>query len=72
MAVDSDSTTDRPVVNVSLKAQLEPYEKQIIQQALESCGGNRQLTAGLLCINRTTLFNKMRKYGLLPTSRVAG
>ena len=27
--------------------------------------GNRQETAKALDINRTTLFNKMRKYGLL-------
>ncbi|MEM7518405.1 MAG: helix-turn-helix domain-containing protein [Planctomycetota bacterium] len=28
-------------------------------------GGNRKETACMLGVNRTTLFNKMRKYGLL-------
>ena len=28
-------------------------------------GGNRNATARMLEINRTTLFNKMKKYGLM-------
>ncbi len=48
-----------------LKKALEGPERQLIVRALESCEGNRQETASLLGINRTTLFNKMRKYELL-------
>ena len=38
---------------------------RLIQRALRFTGGNRQMTAELLEVNRTTLFNKMKKYGLL-------
>jgi two-component system response regulator HydG len=58
----------RPHVGVSirpLKEALEGPEKQIILQALEALNWNRQETARMLDINRTTLYKKMKKYGLL-------
>ncbi len=48
-----------------LKEALEEPEKQIIIQALRSLNWNRQETARVLDINRTTLYKKMKKYGLL-------
>jgi transcriptional regulator of acetoin/glycerol metabolism len=39
-------------------------ERQIILEALESQGWNRQNTAAALGINRTTLYKKMKKYGI--------
>ena len=39
-------------------------EKQMIEKALQKFGDNLSLTAQKLGINRTTLYNKMRKYGL--------
>jgi DNA-binding NtrC family response regulator len=48
-----------------LKKALEDPERRIIEHALQMNGGNRQETAKALDINRTTLFNKMRKYELL-------
>jgi two-component system, NtrC family, response regulator AtoC len=48
-----------------LKRTLEVPERWLILRALRHEGGNRQATARLLGINRTTLFNKMRKYDLL-------
>ena len=50
---------------VPLKTALEDPERRIIEHALRVHGGNRQETAKALDINRTTLFNKMRKYDLL-------
>ncbi len=47
-----------------LKKALEEPEKRIIQRTLESCAWNRQSAASLLKINRTTLYMKMKKYGL--------
>ncbi|MCZ6598576.1 MAG: sigma-54 dependent transcriptional regulator [Planctomycetota bacterium] len=47
-----------------LKKALEIPERALILRALEESGGSRKKTAELLVINRTTLFNKMRKYGL--------
>jgi len=48
----------------SLKQALAEPEKQIILAALEANGGNRQATARQLGINRTTLYKKMKRYGL--------
>lgn len=48
-----------------LKTALEDPERRLIEAALRKFGGNRQETAKALDINRTTLFNKMRKYELL-------
>ena len=48
-----------------LKRALEIPEREIIERTLRSHDWNRQRTAQALDINRTTLFNKMRKYGLL-------
>ncbi len=44
-------------------ALLEP-ERQIILAALQANGWNRQKTADLLDINRTTLYKKIKQYGL--------
>jgi len=48
----------------SLKAALEEPEKRIIEAALRAHDWNRQLTAEALEINRTTLYKKMKRYGL--------
>ncbi len=48
-----------------LKQALEEPEKQIIIQTLRALNWNRQDTARVLDINRTTLYKKMKKYGLL-------
>lgn len=50
---------------MSLTEALVEPEKQILRAALARHGGNRQATAEELQINRTTLYKKMRKYGLL-------
>jgi two-component system response regulator AtoC len=55
--------------SLPLKLALEAPERQIIEGALARNGGNRQKTAAMLQINRTTLFNKMKKYGLLGPRR---
>ena len=49
----------------SLKEVLREPEKKIIVGALEQVSWNRKKAASLLNINRTTLYNKMRKYELL-------
>ena len=50
---------------VPLRTALEIPERRIIEHALAVFGGNRQETAAALGINRSTLFNKMRKFDLL-------
>lgn len=54
-----------------LRKALEIPEKRIIERALERNEWNRQRTADMLEVNRTTLFHKMKKYGLLPGSDAA-
>ncbi|QDV50804.1 sigma-54-dependent transcriptional regulator [Gimesia fumaroli] len=48
----------------SLKTALANPERQIIIEALEANGWNRQNTAKALGINRTTLYKKMKKYDI--------
>jgi two-component system response regulator HydG len=48
-----------------LNEALEEPEKRIIIQALQAFNWNRQETAKVLNIDRTTLYKKMKKYGLL-------
>ena len=53
-----------PIDVVTLKqAKAEP-ERRLILQTLEAHHGNRQETAKALGINRTTLYKKMKRYGL--------
>ena len=62
------SITPRPHLPMNirpLKEALEEPEKRIIIQALQALNWNRQETARVLDINRTTLYKKMKKYGLL-------
>ncbi len=56
----------------SLKEALVEPERQIILEALEANGWNRQLTAKALGINRTTLYKKMKKYGISYERQMMG
>lgn len=58
--------------NMSLKDALAEPEKNIIRQALEANQWNRQETAKALQINRTTLFKKMKSYGLYAEAEKLG
>jgi two-component system response regulator HydG len=48
----------------NLKSALALPEKQIILDALGAHGWSRQDTAKALGINRTTLYKKMKKFGI--------
>ncbi len=61
----SSAAAPAPGQTLPLRKALEIPEREIIERTLRSHGWNRQETAAALMINRTTLFNKMRKYGLL-------
>jgi DNA-binding NtrC family response regulator len=56
----------------SLKEALAEPEKNLIRQALEAHHWNRQETAKALQINRTTLFKKMKQYGLYAEAERLG
>jgi sigma-54 specific flagellar transcriptional regulator A len=55
---------DFPDQGVKLKQHLLNIEKTIIQQALEKANGNVSQAARLLSLQRTTLIEKINKYGL--------
>ncbi|MCA8953375.1 MAG: sigma-54-dependent Fis family transcriptional regulator [Planctomycetes bacterium] len=61
-AVAAPTADDGPIL--PLKKALELPEKLHIERALAHCDGNRERTAKLLDINRSTLFQKLRKYGI--------
>jgi len=60
---------DRPM---SLKEAVDRMEESFIRQALEANHWNRQETAKALQINRTTLFKKMKRYGLYTEAEQLG
>jgi len=47
-----------------LKKALQLPEKELIVRALKAHHGSRQATAQALGINRTTLYKKMKRYGI--------
>ncbi len=47
-----------------LKEAMAGPERRIIEHALAHCGGNRERAAQVLGINRSTLFHKLRKFGI--------
>ena len=53
----------------TLREALAIPEREILRIALELQGGHRQATARMLGVNRSTLFNKMRRHGLLGHPR---
>ena len=58
--------------HTNLKEALAGPEKDIIRQALQANHWNRQATARALAINRTTLFKKMKHYGLYAEAERLG
>jgi len=60
-----------PASPMPLSKALEEPEKQIILAALEANDWNRQQTASQLGINRTTLYKKIKQYGLEELGRTA-
>lgn len=60
-SADAAPTVFQPM---ALEAALEGPERRIIEAALRANRWNRQRTAAQLEINRTTLYKKMKKYGL--------
>ena len=55
----------------TLKEALEGPERQIIRNALDQHDWNRNVTAEVLGINRTTLYKKMKRLGLESPAGVA-
>jgi PAS domain S-box-containing protein len=60
------SGKERPggAVQTSLDSVMDTAEKDAIISALASSGNNKTAAAALLCIHRTHLYKKMKKYGM--------
>ena len=54
---------------VSLKDALEEPERVYILQVMEEMGWNKKRAAKRLGVNRTTLYNKLKKYNLLAEAK---
>jgi transcriptional regulator with PAS, ATPase and Fis domain len=53
-----------PQLSASQGALKSQNEEALIRETLKNCDGNRQQAAKLLGIDRTTLWRKMKKYGI--------
>ena len=53
-----------PVNGLDLKEFIQDLEQSLIQQALDDCAGVVARAAERLRLRRTTLVEKMRKYGM--------
>lgn len=56
----------RPVIGQPISRSLDDMERCHIDQTLRDCRWNISRAARILCVNRTTLHNKIRKYNLRP------
>jgi sigma-54 dependent transcriptional regulator, flagellar regulatory protein len=63
-AVDQGEVVALPAEGLDLKAHIERIEVQLIQQALKRADGVVAHAANTLGLRRTTLVEKLRKYGL--------
>ncbi|HWI47880.1 MAG TPA: sigma 54-interacting transcriptional regulator, partial [Rummeliibacillus sp.] len=64
MDLDAKRITNELNVEGTLEEQINHFEKQIIQQALESCLHNKTKTAKMLNISIRNLYYKLEKYEL--------
>jgi transcriptional regulator of acetoin/glycerol metabolism len=60
-----------PQTGKALKDAMEAPERAIILEVLELNQWNRNATADALGINRTTLYKKMKRLGLMDRPQVA-
>jgi DNA-binding NtrC family response regulator len=66
-AAAADGASAYPLtLAASVERTVERVERALIQAALMETGGNQTAAADSLGINRKTLFNKLRLYGLAP------
>ena len=64
LVIQSRSANLQGYTQISLKQAMEAPERAFIRSTLEVNNWNRQDTAKALQINRTTLYKKMKRYGL--------
>jgi two-component system response regulator HupR/HoxA len=55
---------ERELSGLTLKQATERLEKEMIRNALTECRGNKSLVAKMLQVPKTSLYNKINKYGI--------
>jgi sigma-54 specific flagellar transcriptional regulator A len=68
----ADDTEGLPVAGVDLRAHLYAIEHRLISEALERSGGTVAHAARLLSLRRTTLVEKLRKFGMADAESCQG
>jgi DNA-binding NtrC family response regulator len=63
---DASVPTGSGSKEIRYRPQPPESEREAILAALEASGGNRTQAARLLGMGRTTLYNKMKEYGIEP------
>jgi DNA-binding NtrC family response regulator len=56
-----------PSTGIDFNQAVGDFETNLIRQALEQTNWNKNRAAGLLGLNRTTLLEKIKKRGVVPT-----
>jgi two-component system response regulator AtoC len=54
-----------PGDELSLREQVNAFERSLVTKALAAAGGNQTEAARRLGLSRATLFDKLRKYGFI-------
>jgi DNA-binding NtrC family response regulator len=62
-AADSEGTEG----SLSLREQLDAVERSLIQRAMTTAGGNQSEAARRLGVNRGSLIERLKKYGMIPS-----
>ena len=62
-------SSSSPVVNTTLHAARDQFERDYILRALAIQQGNMSRTADMLGVERSNLYRKMRGFGILPARR---
>ena len=52
----------------SFREQMEAFERNLLSKALAATGNNQSEAARRLGLNRATLYDRLKKYGLLPAT----
>jgi two-component system response regulator AauR len=52
----------------SFREQMEAFERNLLTKALAATGNNQSEAARRLGLNRATLYDRLKKFSLLPTT----
>jgi len=59
-----DAQPGPPATGLSFREQVEAFERNLLRNALAASGGNQSEIARRLQLNRASLYDKLKKYGM--------